>query len=133
VVQLSAGVAVALGVLGWWVAKAGAGAVMALYGGPLLVINAWLITYTWLQHTDVDVPHLSAEAFSFMRCSGWKVVETKPAQPTASWLCGSLSQRQMVRLLEATQPAWAAPAGRTVPVLNTGVVHSSPSTDPTRR
>ena len=33
--------------------------VMALYGGPLLVVNAWLVCYTWLQHTDVDVPHFS--------------------------------------------------------------------------
>ena len=67
VLSSTAGVAIALGVLGCWWAKAGGGAVMAVYGGPLLVINAWLITYTWLQHTDVDVPHLSAEAFSFMR------------------------------------------------------------------
>jgi fatty acid desaturase len=37
----------------------GPAAVMALYGGPLLVVNAWLVLYTWLQHTDVDVPHYS--------------------------------------------------------------------------
>ena len=27
--------------------------------GPLhLGVNFWLVMYTWLQHTDVDVPHL---------------------------------------------------------------------------
>ena len=26
--------------------------------GPYLVVNFWLVLYTWLQHTDVDVPHL---------------------------------------------------------------------------
>jgi hypothetical protein len=31
---------------GWW-------KVMALYGGPYLGVNFWLVTYTWLQHTDV--------------------------------------------------------------------------------
>ena len=76
VLSSTAGVAVALGVLSWWAAKVGGGAVLAMYGGPLLVINAWLITYTWLQHTEVDVPHLSAEAFTFMRAAcgngqGW--------------------------------------------------------------
>jgi omega-6 fatty acid desaturase (delta-12 desaturase) len=45
----------------------GFGQVMALYGGPLLVVNIWLVVYTWLQHTDVDVPHFSPDDHSFMR------------------------------------------------------------------
>ena len=36
---------------GWWT-------VAAVYGGPYLGVNFWLVFYTWLQHTDVDVPHL---------------------------------------------------------------------------
>ncbi len=36
-------------------------------GGPLLVVNCWLVVYTWLHHTDSDVPHLSNTEFSFMR------------------------------------------------------------------
>ena len=32
--------------------------VIALYFGPLLVVNCWLVVYTWLHHTDSDVPHL---------------------------------------------------------------------------
>ena len=39
----------------------------AFYGGPYLVVNMWLIIYTWLQHTDVDVPHLGSDDFSYMR------------------------------------------------------------------
>ena len=35
--------------------------------GPLLVVNCWLVIYTWLHHTDSDVPHLSNSEFSFMR------------------------------------------------------------------
>jgi fatty acid desaturase len=40
---------------------------MALYGGPYLVINAWLVLYTWLQHTDVDVPHFSDSDHTYVR------------------------------------------------------------------
>lgn len=40
---------------------------MALYGGPYLVINAWLVLYTWLQHTDVDVPHFEDDEHNFVR------------------------------------------------------------------
>lgn len=41
--------------------------VIALYFCPLLVVNCWLVVYTWLHHTDSDVPHLSNKGFSFMR------------------------------------------------------------------
>lgn len=37
------------------------------YGGPLAVVNAWLVGYTWLQHTEVDIPHLPAENYSFIK------------------------------------------------------------------
>lgn len=38
-----------------------------LYGGPYLVVNMWLVLYTWLQHTDVDIPHIGGDDFSFMK------------------------------------------------------------------
>ena len=38
-----------------------------MYFGPLLVVNCWLVVYTWLHHTDSDVPHLSNTEFSFMK------------------------------------------------------------------
>ena len=41
--------------------------VIGMYFGPLLVVNCWLVLYTWLHHTDSDVPHLSESEFSFMR------------------------------------------------------------------
>jgi len=49
------------------VLKCGIFPVIALYFGPLLVVNCWLVVYTWLHHTDSDVPHLSNTEFSFMR------------------------------------------------------------------
>jgi len=41
--------------------------ILGMYLGPLLVVNCWLVIYTWLHHTDSDVPHLSNSEFSFMR------------------------------------------------------------------
>ncbi|KAL3941453.1 MAG: hypothetical protein SGBAC_004193 [Bacillariaceae sp.] len=50
-----------------WAACNGIPQMMALYGGPLIVVNAWLVLYTWLQHTDVDVPHFSDEDHDFVK------------------------------------------------------------------
>merc|ERR1719329_1438155 len=41
--------------------------VMLAYGGPYLVMNSWLVTYTWLQHTDPAVPHYDDKDWSFVR------------------------------------------------------------------
>jgi len=49
------------------ITKFGIFLIMGLYFGPLLVVNCWLVIYTWLHHTDSDVPHLSESDFSFMR------------------------------------------------------------------
>jgi fatty acid desaturase len=67
VYQSDIGIAVVVGGLVAWTACNGLAEVMALYGGPLLVINAWLVLYTWLQHTDVDVPHFSDEDHTFVK------------------------------------------------------------------
>ena len=61
------GIVAMVGVLAAWVSKAGAARVAALYGGPLMVVNAWLVLITWLQHTEVDVPHFEAENWSFIK------------------------------------------------------------------
>jgi fatty acid desaturase len=61
------GVVVMLGLLGWWTYAAGFAAVLALYVGPYLVVNFWLVLYTWLQHTDVDVPHFDDEEWTWVK------------------------------------------------------------------
>ena len=37
------------------------------YAGPYLVVNAWLVLYTWLQHTHPDVPHYGSDKFTFLK------------------------------------------------------------------
>eukprot|EP00979_Chaetoceros_neogracilis_P006570 scaffold1340_cov277-Chaetoceros_neogracile.AAC.2 len=67
VYQSDIGIASVVGGLVAWAACHGVGEVMALYGGPLIVINAWLVLYTWLQHTDTDVPHFTEEDHNYVR------------------------------------------------------------------
>ncbi|MBO8230691.1 fatty acid desaturase [Prochlorococcus marinus str. MU1404] len=61
------GVALMILAISLFVFKYGLFPVIAIYFGPLLVVNGWLVVYTWLHHTDSDVPHLSNTEFSFMR------------------------------------------------------------------
>ena len=61
------GVLAMLGLLGWWVSYAGFVPVLALYVGPYLVVNFWLVLYTWLQHTDADVPHFEEAEWTWVK------------------------------------------------------------------
>ena len=67
VYQSDIGVAAAVAAVIAWGACNGVSQVMALYGGPLIVVNAWLVAYTWLQHTDLDVPHFSQDNHNFVK------------------------------------------------------------------
>mmetsp|Transcript_32972 Transcript_32972/g.48802 ORF Transcript_32972/g.48802 Transcript_32972/m.48802 type:complete len:477 (-) Transcript_32972:24-1454(-) len=67
VVMSDIGIAAVVGGLVAWTFCNGLPQMMALYGGPYLVVNVWLVLYTWLQHTDVDVPHFSMDKHSFMK------------------------------------------------------------------
>ena len=60
------GVVVVAGLLIAAAVKFGAVAVLAVYVGPYLIVNAWLVGYTWLQHTDVDIPHFVEPEWSWL-------------------------------------------------------------------
>lgn len=53
--------------IAWAVASGRPLAVLAVYGGPYLVCNAWLVAYTWLQHTAEDIPHYDEPEWSYVR------------------------------------------------------------------
>jgi hypothetical protein len=67
VFQSDFGVATVLAGLYFLSRQVGLDWVAAAYGGPLLAVNAWLVLYTWLHHTEVDIPHLAPEGFSFIK------------------------------------------------------------------
>ena len=56
--------AAGLAVAAW---QHGARAVAFWYVGPLLVVNCWLVGYTYLHHTHEDVPHFGADKFTWLR------------------------------------------------------------------
>ena len=48
-------------------AQFGVARVLCVYGLPYLVVNAWLVIYTWLQHTDVAIPHFSTAEWTWAK------------------------------------------------------------------
>jgi omega-6 fatty acid desaturase (delta-12 desaturase) len=62
------GIGVTLACLSLWAAKAGLASVLALYVGPLMVVNAWLVAYTWLQVSRQLSP-IRPSAMSHTPCS----------------------------------------------------------------
>jgi len=62
------GVLAMLYVLWLWQKTAGSWIpVLVLYFFPYLVVNAWLVGYTWLQHTDVDIPHFDSDTWTWVK------------------------------------------------------------------
>jgi fatty acid desaturase len=61
------GLVVMLLALGLAAAQFSLARVLCVYGLPYLVINAWLVTYTWLQHTDLDIPHFSSKEWTWAK------------------------------------------------------------------
>jgi fatty acid desaturase len=103
----SVGVGAMLALLAAWAQIAGSPLpVLELYVGPYLVVNAWLIVYTWLQHTDVDVPHLSPEAFSYMR--GAFLTIDRPYPPLVDALHHRIGTTHVVHHIDCSIPHYHA-------------------------
>lgn len=56
-----------LGCLAYAASIYGSAAVGFWYFGPLLITNAYLILYTWLQHTHPDVPHYGSDSYTRLK------------------------------------------------------------------
>jgi len=41
--------------------------VLALYFGPYFIGNMWLVAYTYLQHTEHDIPHYDASSWNWLK------------------------------------------------------------------
>jgi fatty acid desaturase len=61
------GVALTLGAMAYWAVNTSFVAVFGLYFAPYLFTNFWLVLYTWLQHTDVDVPHFAGDDWNLVK------------------------------------------------------------------
>lgn len=56
-----------LGALGYAMYEYGAMPVICWYWGPYLWTNAWLVLYTWLQHTDPSIPHYGEGEWTWVK------------------------------------------------------------------
>lgn len=67
VLASDAGLAVMLAILGYLTYTTSFLTVITYYGIPYLWVNAWLVTITLLQHTDVYLPHYNEKSWNFVR------------------------------------------------------------------
>ncbi len=102
----SFGVLVTLALLVWWAIAGSALSVLAVYVGPYLVVNAWLVTYTWLQHTDADVPHYGEDDWSFVRGAFCSV--DRPYGPIVDLLHHRIGTTHVAHHLDAKIPHYHA-------------------------
>lgn len=57
----------ALIIMGGLVYRFGLANFIKYYFLPYMIVNMWLVTITYLQHSDPAIPHYTPEAFSFVR------------------------------------------------------------------
>ncbi len=107
-VKLSAvGVLVTLALLAAWsIAVGSLWPVLALYVGPYLVGNMWLVAYTWLQHTDEDIPHYADEEWSFVRGAFCSV--DRPYGRVINFLHHNIGSTHVAHHLDAKIPHYRA-------------------------
>jgi len=79
-----------LGIVAWlfilykWYTIEGFFTVSVTYWLPYLVVNAWLVGITWLQHTDVDIPHFETDDWNWAK--GALMTVDRPYPAIIDWL-----------------------------------------------
>ena len=89
-----------------WSINFGIFSMVSLYLGPLLVVNIWLVIYTWLHHTDTDVPHLGSSEFTYMRGAFLSI--DRPYGKILDFLHHSIGSTHAIHHIEPTVPHYHA-------------------------
>jgi len=53
--------------LAYWTYQTSFTNVLCIYGVPLLIVNFWLLLYTYLHHTDPAIPHYSDDSWNWLQ------------------------------------------------------------------
>ena len=80
--------------------------VLCLYGLPYLVINMWLTIYTWLQHTDRNIPHFSNETWTWSK--GALQTVDRPYGPVLNFLHHGIGSTHVCHHVNASIPHYNA-------------------------
>jgi len=76
-------VAVMIGLYKWYLME-GFFPVFVTYILPYTVVNSWLVGITWLQHTDVDIPHYDTDNWTWAK--GALMTVDRPYPAIIDWL-----------------------------------------------
>jgi len=96
-----------IGLLAYWAYAAGSiMPVLALYVGPYLVTNAWLVGYTWLQHTDVDIAQYTGSDWNWVR--GAFLTVDRPYGPVFDFLHHRIGSTHVAHHVDHTIPHYNA-------------------------
>ena len=80
--------------------------IACLYGLPYIVINIWLTTYTWLQHTDRNIPHFSNETWDWAK--GALQTVDRPYGPVLNFLHHGIGSTHVCHHINSAIPHYNA-------------------------
>ena len=100
------GVALTVGAMAYWAMQTSFATVFGLYLAPYLFTNFWLVLYTWLQHTDVDVQHLAADEWSYIK--GAFLTIDRPYGPVFDFLHHRIGSTHVAHHVECAIPHYKA-------------------------
>jgi len=100
------GLMVMLGFLGVMASTFGVSNVIFWYGIPYLWVNFWLVLITYLQHSDVRIPHYSPDKWNFVR-GALSTVDRDFGAPLNWWL-HHINDSHVVHHLFSTMPFYNA-------------------------
>jgi len=92
--------------LGWAALQFSLLRVLCVYGLPYLMVNVWLVVYTWLQHTDLNIPHFSNEEWSWAK--GALQTVDRPYGPLLNLLHHGIGSTHVCHHIKSTIPHYNA-------------------------
>jgi len=106
VIASGAAVIGVIGALTYWANRTSFATVAAVYGGPWLVVNAWLGVVTLLHHTDTDVPHLEGEEWNYIR--GAFLTIDRPYYKIVDWVQHHIGSTHVLHHINPRVPHYHA-------------------------
>lgn len=100
------GIVAMIGLLTAWSMTFSVWHMLALYVGPLCFTNCWLVMYTWLQHTDTDVPHYSGSNWSYIKGAFMSI--DRPYGAVFDFLHHKIGSTHVVHHIDCTIPHYRA-------------------------